>query len=345
MTQIEYLHKNYAEATPAWLKSYSKGQAKPLAEFLHSRIVYYPGSAWDWHPIEVFGGSCSAHCFVYVDYIQPEAEVIGHLQGEYGLDGYQILDSVPISEAELQRAIPRRRHYLNLDELRRAAESTQGMRNGCDQFVPYARLVVLERRADRHEGAERIAVLFLGADGHAAFEAIFANRNAPNLFGFLLQEHGFGGNYDRWGKGGLCDKMMQRSKVFPRFVLTDAEVCPRHADGGLYDGYQRIHGLAYSGSRARDLYERAAGAGVCKIVLNPLDPKEFKRILLKTHRANRVRVYADGRQESDIWHAEKFTENSDLMGNIKTSNAYRRASADGVVQLEFNFDGIYPSGS
>ena len=84
MTQIEYLKKKYAEATPAWLKSYSKGQAAPLAEFLHSRIVYYPGSAWDWHPIEVFGGSRSAHCFIYVDYLQPEDEVISHLQGQDG---------------------------------------------------------------------------------------------------------------------------------------------------------------------------------------------------------------------------------------------------------------------
>lgn len=346
MTQIEYLKKNYAEATPTWLKFYSKGQATPLAEFLHSRIVYYPGSGCDWHPIEVFGGSCSAHCFIYVDYLLSEAEVVGTLlQGEYGLEGYQLLDSVPISETELRRAIPWKKHYLPPDELLRAAEAARGIRDGGNAPAPYARLVVLERKADWHEGAERIAVLFLGADGHATFEAVFANRNATNLFGFLLQEHGFGTNYDRWGKGGLCDKIMQRSKVFPRFVLTDAEECPRHADGGLYDGYQKIHGLDRSGSRERDLYERATGIGTCEIVLNPSDPKEFKRILLMTRRANRVRVYADGQHKSDIWRAKAFTENSDLMGNIKSSSAYRRASANSVIRLEFNFDGIYPSGS
>ena len=345
MTQIEYLKKNCAEATPTWLKSYSKGQTISLTEFLNSRIVYYPGSAWDWHPIEVFGGSCSAHCFIYVDYMQSEAKVVGNLQGECGLVGYRILDSVPIPEVELRRAAPLRKHYLKPDEMLRAAEATRGMRNGSVSFAPYARLVVLERRADWYEGAERIAVLFLGADGHAAFEAIFANRNASSLFGFLLQEHGFGCNYDRWGKGGICDKIMQRSKVFPRFVLTEAEEHPCHPDGGLYDGYQKILGLDRSGSRERDLYERAAGAGTCEIVLDPPDSKEFKRILLKTRCANRVRVYADGRRESEIWRAEAFAENSDLMSNIKTSSAYRRASADGVVRLEFNFDGIYPSGS
>ena len=135
------------------------------------------------------------------------------------------------------------------------------------------------------------------------------------------------------------------SKHYYKQNDTTNKKIPRHADGGLYDGYQKIHGLDRSGSRERDLYERATGAGSCNIVLDPPDPKEFKRILLETRRANRVRVHADGRHESEIWHAEKFTENSDLMVNIKTSSAYRRASADGVVRLEFNFDGIYPSGS
>lgn len=337
MTQIEYLNKKYAETTPAWLKSYSKGQPLPLAEFLHSRIVYYPGSAWDWHPLEVFGGSRSAHCFIYADYLQPEDEVIGHLQGEYGLGGYHILDSIRISESALRRVAPWRRHFLTPEEQRRAAEGTREFRRR-DAPDSYARLVVLERDPSQSDGADRLAILFLGADGHATFEAIFANGNAPDLFGFLLQEHGWGGNYDRWGRDGLCDKIMQRAQVFPKVVFSERE-------DWLYDGYQMINGLTPSGSRNRDLYERATGAGVCEIALNPSDPNEFKRILLETHRANRVRVYADGRRETGVWRADAFTENSNLMGNIKTSSAYRHASADGVVRLEFNFEGIFPPGS
>ena len=256
MTQIEYLKKKYAEATPAWLKSYSKGQALPLAEFMHSRIVYYPGSAWDWHPIEVFGGSCSAHCFIYADYMQPADRVIGHLQGEDGIEGYHILDSIQIPEAELLRVTPWNRHFLTPEELKRAAEGSRMMRDSGDCGItcekvppPYAWLVVLERDPDRSEGSERLAVLFLGADGHATFEAIFANGNALDLFGFLLQEHGWGGNYDRWGRDGLCEKIMQRSNVFPKVILSGCEEW-------LYDGYERVNGLAQSGSRNRDLYEK-----------------------------------------------------------------------------------------
>ena len=246
MTQIEYLNKRYAEATPVWLKSYSKGQALPLAEFLHSRIVYYPGSAWDWHPLEVFSGSCSAHCFIYADYLQSEDAVVGHMMGPDGLKGYHILDSVNISEVELRRAVPWHRHFLTSEELQRAVEGTPS-----DVTAPYARFVVLERDPDYSEGADRLAVLFLGADGHATFEAIFANGNATDLFGFLLQEHGFGGNYDRWGRDGILDAIMQRSKVFPKIILSECE-------DWLYDGYERVDGLALSGCRMRDLYEKKA---------------------------------------------------------------------------------------
>lgn len=246
MTQKEYL-KKYSEELPPWLRNYRKGQETPLAQFLRSRIVFYPGSAWDWHPIKVFGDSCSAHCFIYVDYLQPEDEVIGNLQGEYGLEGYHILDSVRISEAELRRAISWNRHYLTLEEQRRANEGTRWFRRD-NAPAPYARLVVLERDPGRSEGAERMAVLFLGADGHATFEAVFANGNAPNLFGFLLQEHGFGGNYDKWGKDGICDAIMLRSGVFPKFVLAGSD--------DVYDGYREINGLEPSGDSSRILYER-----------------------------------------------------------------------------------------
>lgn len=73
-----------------------------------------------------------------------------------------------------------------------------------------------------------------------------------------------------------------------------------------------------------------------EIVLNPTDPVEFKRQLLQTHRARRTRVFADGRPSRvDLWRADSFTENSDLMGNIKSSPAYKYAARDGVVRLEF----------
>ena len=74
-----------------------------------------------------------------------------------------------------------------------------------------------------------------------------------------------------------------------------------------------------------------------EIVLEPADSTEFKQLLLQTRRARRTRVFADGRPSRvDLWRADSFTVHSDLMGNIKSSSAYRNATRDGVVRLEFS---------
>ena len=111
-------------------------------------------------------------------------------------------------------------------------------------------LVILERKSsfDDDHGPERLAILFLGADGIATYEAIFANGNAPQFFGFLLQDHGFGGNYDCFGRGGLLEKIMVRSKVYPHFVLTGRD----HP----YDGYAGVEWTVPTGSRGRSLFYR-----------------------------------------------------------------------------------------
>lgn len=73
-----------------------------------------------------------------------------------------------------------------------------------------------------------------------------------------------------------------------------------------------------------------------EIVLNPAAPVEFKQQLLQTHLARRTRVFADGRAPIvDQWRADSFTANSNLMGNIKSSAAFRNAARDGVTRLEF----------
>lgn len=253
MTQKEYL-KSYAEEMPSWLKAYRKGQPKPLSEFLQSRIVYYPGGRTDWHPLEVFGGSHSAHCFVYADYWLSEDELHTELQ-ERGIDGYELLDEVSLSESEVMDAMPPNySRFLSQEELRQAAEGTRNFR----EYIhpkPYALLLILERKSGYGDdyGPGRIAILYLGADGIATYSAMFAGRKAPHLFGFLLQDHGWGGNYDRFGKGGLLEKIIERSKVSPDFVLA--------GNDEVYDEYEKVFGLEYSGSRNRELFRHARLAG------------------------------------------------------------------------------------
>ena len=99
MTTKEYLEQ-YREDVPEWLKGYRRGGSRPLADFLQSRIVYYPGSRTDGDPVEVFGASHSAHCFIYADYMLSKGELLEELHTN-GFWGYNVLDEVSFSEAEV----------------------------------------------------------------------------------------------------------------------------------------------------------------------------------------------------------------------------------------------------
>lgn len=96
------------------------------------------------------------------------------------------------------------------------------------------------------------------------------------------------------------------------------------------DGHQLVGGY-----NPQPIVVGPAVGGV-EIVLNPSDKVVFKQQLLQTHRARRRRIYADGNVVEDVWRADSFTPNSNLMGNIKSSPAYRTASAKGVVRIEFS---------
>lgn len=248
MTTKEYLEQ-YREDVPEWLRKFQPGKSRPLADFLKSRIVYYPGAEIDGYPVEVFGASHSAHCFVYADYMLSKERLLEELH-THGFWGYDVLDEVSFSESEVMRAVHWLKHFLTDEERREAARGMADMRL-CTHPDPYALLAVLERKpgfGDGH-GPERFAILFLGADGIATYEAVFANGNAPQFFGFLLQDHGFGGNYDCFGRGGLLEKIMVRSKVYPHFVLTEYD--------NPYDGYERVGWAVPPSNKRRYLFYRA----------------------------------------------------------------------------------------
>ena len=70
---------------------------------------------------------------------------------------------------------------------------------------PYGFLEILDRSptlGDDH-GALRLAILFIGVDGIAAFDALFCQGNFRKDQFVVLQDHGFGGNYDHFGTSGL----------------------------------------------------------------------------------------------------------------------------------------------
>ena len=68
------------------------------------------------------------------------------------------------------------------------------------------------------------------------------------FFGFLLQDHGWGGNYNRFGRDGFLEKIMVASKAYPHFILTVYD--------SPYDGYAKVEWAEPAGSRGRSLFYR-----------------------------------------------------------------------------------------
>lgn len=231
MTMYEYL-RGLRDDVPTWLDQFKRGDAFSHQAFFGSRVVYYPGSGTDGHPVKVFGSTHSAHHFVYADYGVTQETVEAELRN-HGFQGYHTLSRLQLRESDLT---PRGwTPHVHAGELlpKRAAF-------GVVAAAPFGFLEVLERDHDLDDshGARRLAVLFLGADGIAAYDALFCQGHSDlPPFAVLLHDHGFGGNYDRFGQAGLLERIARQSRVLPPWLLvaenTQAWQC-----------YGRVRGVA-----------------------------------------------------------------------------------------------------
>ena len=219
---------NYKEPMPEWLRRYKSGDAVSFAEFMQGRVGYYPGSRSDGMLISVCNRAHCVHSFLYVDYGLSRAELCEMLNKRDCFKGYHSIGRVEWNERDL---MPNGCYPTNSISPERRGMVLKGEK-------PYCFMEVFERNAERGDdwGAERFAVTFLFADGIATYYQLFAREYQRAPWIFLLQDHGFGGNYDRFGKDGLLDRIMTTSKCWPEFVLCDKEK-------DVWSGYSTIEGI------------------------------------------------------------------------------------------------------
>ncbi len=223
-----------AEQMPSWLAHHAKGKGFPRKEIFDSRIVYYPGSATDGHPLEVFGKSSAAHCFVYADYGYPEEEIRRQLTDDNHRKhpkGYRLLDLVDLKESHLTprgwiRHIPPPKPDSDFMNMR--------PRGG-----PFALWAVLERKeecGDDH-GPKRLSILHVGADGVATFDALFCQPSGQLPYAVLLQDHGFGCNWTHFGGADspCWQLIMGKGALRPKWLLVAEHTAP-------WPGYVRVSG-------------------------------------------------------------------------------------------------------
>ena len=87
---------------------------------------------------------------------------------------------------------------------------------------PYSFIEILDRDENRNDshGPHRIAIIFLYADGIASYDALFCQEfSIKPPFAVLIQDHGFGGNYDRYDKGSLSEDIALNSNCLPGHLL------------------------------------------------------------------------------------------------------------------------------
>jgi hypothetical protein len=220
MTTGEHYLRSIQEPVPRWLDDLrAEGCPDPsqlAAAFLSSRVVFYPGSGTDGQPVKLFGSTHSAHCFVYAD----DGVLQERLEGAIDyrpFRGYRSLKRVALEEEHL---VPNGwRPHVSADELRRMAQHYRQHGRIADR--PFGFLQVLQRNDDLDDGhgASRLAILFLGADAVAAFDALFCQVEGRAPFALVVQDHGFGGNYSSFGGDGLLAKVAGRAGCFPAHLL------------------------------------------------------------------------------------------------------------------------------
>mgnify|MGYP001765460574 FL=1 len=249
MSLYEYLQR-HPEAMPQWLDQFEGGAPFSPQQFFGSRVVYYPGSGTDGHPVQLFGSTHSAHSFVYADYGLRQADLEAELEHpRYGFRGYHTLARRQLRKTDL---VPEGWvSHINPGEIPPNVHHFAEVVN-----APFGFLEILERDSDRDDnyGAPRLAILFLGADGIATYDALFCQRHSTSApFAVVLQDHGFGGNYDSFGRDSLLERIATRCNVIPRWLLVADNTDP-------WLGFERVNNV--DGDRGgmhnqlRFLYER-----------------------------------------------------------------------------------------
>lgn len=223
--------EQYREEIPEWLMDYEQGKEVRFSDVMSGRVGYYPGAGHDGTLMKVGNMSHSVHSFLYVDYGISKKDLIKHLALPRSIYGYHSIGRIEWVEKDIT---PNGPYPCNVCK-KPLFNSNPKWFVDPDE-TPYCFTEIMERDDDRDDswGAERFAITFLFADGIDAYYQIFCREYKKAPWIFLLQDHGFGGNYDCFGRGGILDAIIKKNGIRPEFVL-----CGDNTH--IWTGYKRLN--------------------------------------------------------------------------------------------------------
>lgn len=221
MQTIYQFLDSFKEEIPEWLANFTAESTFSADHFFNSRTVFYPGVGTDGHAVKVFGSTHTAHCFVLADYMLQRNNVVEALDHpQHSFAGYKSLFRTNLEEHQLT---PRgwQSHLMPHDFQDAYGRTINPGGFARTKSNPYAILEILAREPEygHSHGPERLAILYLGADAVATYDALYCQGNALAPFAILIQDHGFGGQYTSFGNQGLLRKLASRCNVLPNWLL------------------------------------------------------------------------------------------------------------------------------
>lgn len=211
--------KNFLERKDVPLTNYhSPLEPFNAQRFFSNPVAYYPGSANDGFLIEKLNQDAACMHFVYADYLYFEKEKLTNgLRTEapgHVFRGYKL---VLLEELQLSDLLSQPHHpTIRLDNDRGMTPHPQGVEG-------FAVVATFERNkdADPSVGSQWFKVLFICGDGIATYDALFTSQNGnyPPPIVVLIEDYGFGGNYDTFGQGGLLEKIVSKQRNHPPFMI------------------------------------------------------------------------------------------------------------------------------
>lgn len=212
---IEFFSKE-KETIPSWLKDHQKGEKVQISQFFKSRVVYYPAAGTDYSPIYFFNKTHSAHSFVYVDYGFDKKKIEEELSYN-AIEGYHLHHHQEVSQNELLPYAPR--YHLTEEEMSFAKDGYDMSIQPKEAFA-FLRIYERDKELGEEHGAWRFAMLYIGADANATYDALFGNTECVPYACALTANMGSGSTC--FLVNSLLEKIARRTSRFPKYLL-----CPK----------------------------------------------------------------------------------------------------------------------